>query len=183
MARWWCDRGTTIVIRTSAGLPPRCSVLFGGNVGAEDGEEGGDVDGFGGEVGASGGEAAVAVVGHGAGGEGDDGGGDAVFAEEARGVVAVEFRHLHVHEDEVERGAGVFCGEDFVDGGAAVVGDGDGGSGAAEDVGDEDLVVAAIFREENGSADGFRGGGGGEGRDGRAVKLRGRRLRGGGWRR
>src|SRR3546814_873137 len=88
---------------------------------AEDGFEGGGVDGFGDVVVHAGGEAAVAVLFGGAGGHGDDGGVvDVAFeaADLGGGLEAVHAGHLDVHEDGVEAGA-AHGGE----GGAAVVGD------------------------------------------------------------
>ena len=45
------------------------------------------------------------VVAHGVRGDGDDRGGEAAGAELSDGLVAVEHRHLHVHDHRVEGAA------------------------------------------------------------------------------
>lgn len=87
--------------------------------GVQRSQEAGAVDGFWGVIVAAGGEAFFTITGHGVGGEGDDASGVSPWAEFARGWVAVEDGHLHIHEDGAE-GASLALGvESEIDGDAA----------------------------------------------------------------
>ena len=61
------------------------------------------IDGLGGEVVAAGSQALVPVARHGVGRQGDDGAVVALLSQLTHGGVAVHDRHLHVHQDGVER--------------------------------------------------------------------------------
>src|SRR3954469_14693212 len=94
---------------------------------ADGGEEPFAVDGLAEIVGAAGVDALVAVLGHGVGGEGNDGGLEALGAEGGGGLVAIHLGHLHVHEDQVEGATLVGGGGDAVERHAPVLGEGDRG--------------------------------------------------------
>lgn len=129
--------------------------------------KGGGFDGFGKVVIHAGGEAFFGVAGEGFGGEGDDEGAglEVVGAEGGGGGEAVEFGHLHVHEDEV-----VGLGEGGGDGLVAVGGE----VGVDAELGEHGLgdltVDEVVFGEEDaevgkagGGVGGGEGGGGGGG--------------------
>lgn len=59
-------------------------------------------DGFGDVVGAAGVETSLPVGGECVGGQGDDGGGQALLSHEGSGLEAIHEGHLHVHENHVE---------------------------------------------------------------------------------
>ena len=106
-------------------------------------------DGFAEVAGATRGEALAFVLGHGMGGEGDDGEGVTAGAEFAGGGVAIEFGHLHVHEDEIKR-----LGDGEIDGGAAIVGNGDVSAGFSQVLGNQALIVEPVLGEKDAADEG-----------------------------
>lgn len=115
----------------------------------ESGGEGSEDDGFAEEVVHTGGHATLAVLSHGAGGEGDDGEiGEAAApgAEFAGGLVAVEVWHLAVHKDQIYF-FGAQDGERLV----TLVGGADEVAKAEEHFLENELVDGVVFGEEDGA--------------------------------
>ena len=88
--------------------------------------------------------ASCAVVRHGIGGQGEDRSGIAAVAEQAGCLVAVHLRHVHVHQDHVER-----VGFGFGDGQPAVLDAFDLGAGPAQDALDEFPIVVAVLGQQD----------------------------------
>ena len=131
----------------------RMSLIQSAQISIDGAEEHFPVDGLGEIVGAAGVETFGAIAAHGVGGQGDDGKFVSKPAELSGGRVAVDFGHLHVHQDEIER-----LGLDAFDGFAAVGRDDNLGAGHGEVHRQQVLIVDPILGEEDSPAkDGFIG--------------------------
>ena len=107
---------------------------------------------FGREIRAPSGNAALAVAGHGVGGQRHDGLLVADPAQFAGGLVAVHDWHLHVHQHEVKRRLRALGGERHGHRAAAIGHDGDLRAKLVQQVGDEALVVGAVFGDQDAAA-------------------------------
>ena len=117
------------------------------------GQELGHIDGFGSVFITADAEAALAILGHGVGSEGDDWTRIGGLSEFSGGGVAVHDRHLHVHEDDIEGVAGAGGVHGDIDGLAAVFRGGHFAAGIAEMEHDDFAVFQAIFGEEDAGAE------------------------------
>ena len=125
--------------RSLRGFPQSTTIFSGDGI-----EQPVVVDRFG-QVGrAAGRQALVTVIGQRVSGQGDDGTVVAFAAERAGGLIPVHFRHLHVHEDQIEGlGQGSLDGEDPIGNHL------DLGAGLVEQGLDESLIVRAILGDQN----------------------------------
>ena len=109
-------------------------------------------------------KALVPVLGHRVGGHRDDGAGEFAGAELADGLVAVEHRHLHVHDHGIDGPARPRRVANLLEGFLAVASRHDLGTGAAEPQADELPVCVVIVGQQDPGVQPGRDGGGIAGR-------------------
>src|SRR5690348_12838076 len=107
------------------------------------------VDRLDGKIIAAGSEAAIAIAAGGVSGQSDDGPSISPLAKLLGGAVAVQFGHLHVHQDQIERLARAFSGERGIAGLQAVLNNRDIQAGVLEVIADEYAIVRAVLSQQH----------------------------------